>query len=395
MSLRSKPTASNRAKRVQAPVIPIIGDLTRATPGAISLGQGIVRYPPPVEVHDAIQRHLRDDAPNAYAAVDGVPDLRTAIEAKLSQENGVHLGSESRLMVTAGANLAFANAALAILDPDDEVILPSPFYFNHEMAIELANARPIPAPTLPDYQLDLNRIQDAISPRTKAIVTVSPNNPTGAVYPDADLRAIDHLCERHGLFHIRDNAYEYFRYRIPATKDSYRTEGAEPHTISLFSLSKSYGFAAWRIGYMVYPKCLEAALRKIQDTLLICPPTLSQVAATAALRVGRGYPDTQRATIESSRRVFETQLSALRPRVDFQNTDGAFYFLVGLPGQTDDLEFAKRLVTEHGVATLPGSAFGESNGLRLRLSYGAVDSRTAEEGMRRLAQGIQTLTQDS
>ena len=115
-------------------------------------------------------------------------------------------------MVTAGGNQAFLNVVLGILDPGDEVILPVPYYFNHEMAITMANARPVLAPTDSDYQLDLGALRSAITPRTRAIVTVSPNNPSGAVYPEGALRAVNALCAEHGIYHISDEAYEYFTF---------------------------------------------------------------------------------------------------------------------------------------------------------------------------------------
>ena len=118
----------------------------------------------------------------------------------------------SRVVVTAGGNLAFMNAVLAIADPGDEFIFPVPFYFNHEMAVDIANCRAVPVKTTREYQLDLDAIANAITPRTRAVVTVSPNNPTGAVYPEAALRAVNALCRDRGIFHIHDEAYEYFTY---------------------------------------------------------------------------------------------------------------------------------------------------------------------------------------
>ena len=114
--------------------------------------------------------------------------------------------------MTAGGNLAFASAVFAITDPGDEIIIQAPYYFNHEMAITMANVRPAIARTLDNYQLDLDAIRAAITPQTKAIVTISPNNPTGAVYPEADVRAVNALCAERGIYHIHDEAYEYFTY---------------------------------------------------------------------------------------------------------------------------------------------------------------------------------------
>ena len=171
-------------------------------------------------------------------------------------------------MVTAGGNNAFIATVLALGDPGDEFILPVPYYFNHEMAITMANCRPVLVPTDANYQLDLAALRAAITPRTRAIITVSPNNPTGAVYPAAALRAVNQLCAERGIFHLSDEAYESFVYDGAEHFSAASLDGSAPHTISLYSLSKAYGFASWRIGWMVFPEKLEAAMRKIQDTLL-------------------------------------------------------------------------------------------------------------------------------
>ena len=175
-------------------------------------------------------------------------------------------------MVTAGGNQAFLNVALGILDPGDEVILPVPYYFNHEMAITMVNARPVLVPTDSNYQLDLGALRAAITPRTRAIVTVSPDNPSGAVYPETTLRAVNALCAGHGIlsYYSSDEAYEYFTFDDARHFSPASIPGASAHTISLFSMSKAYVFASWRVGWMVFPTELEPAMQKIQDTVIIC-----------------------------------------------------------------------------------------------------------------------------
>ena len=177
---------SRRLQAVQTPVIPVIAELMRAHPGAISLGQGVVNYGPPQSAIDEIERFLATPANHKYQGASGTPELLERIASKLEEENNVRVGAAhgARLMVTAGGNQAFFNVALAILDPGDEVIMPSPYYFNHEMAVTMANARPVSVPTDTNFQLDLDAIEAAITPRTRAIVTISPNNPSGAVYPN-------------------------------------------------------------------------------------------------------------------------------------------------------------------------------------------------------------------
>ena len=383
-------SASERATRTQAPVIPIIGDLTRRVPGALSLGQGVVNYAPPPEAVEALTAFCDSGSP-LYGPVNGDPELLDAIAAKLKQDNRIVLHSGNEVMVTAGANLAFANIALALLDKGDEALLPAPYYFNHEMAMTLAGAVPIPAPTTPERQLDLDRLEAAITSRCRAIVTVSPNNPTGAVYPEESLRAVNQLCARYGLIHIADEAYEYFTYDGAGHYSPASAPGAEAHTISIFSLSKSYGFAAHRIGYCVYPKSLDSAMRKIQDTLLICPPRASQAAATACLRVGAGYPRSHLAALEASRRTLGLGLETLGDRIEISPAQGAFYYFARLKTAVDDMEIAQRLVKDFGIAALPGSAFGDPAGPSLRLSYGAIHADQVHEATSRLRHGLEQL----
>jgi aspartate/methionine/tyrosine aminotransferase len=388
-------TESRRLHAVQTPIIPVIADLIRACPGTISLGQGVVNYGPPPAAFAGIERFAADPANHKYQGVAGVPALVDALTQKLAAENGVAVGQDhgNRLMVTAGGNQAFLNAVLAITDPGDEVILPVPYYFNHEMAITMANARPVLVPTDANYQLDLAALRAAITPRTRAIVTVSPNNPSGAVYPEGALRAVNALCAERGLYHVSDEAYEYFTYDDARHFSVASIPGAAPHTISLFSLSKAYGFASWRIGWMVYPAGLEAALRKIQDTVIICPPVVSQYAAAGALSAGHGFVAEKVRALATTRTMVQRELGRLAAAgiCEVPPAAGAFYFLLRLRTSATPLAVAERLIREHGVAVIPGSAFGLESGCHLRVAYGALQPTTAAEGIGRLVTGLQAI----
>ncbi len=186
--------------------------------------------------------------------------------------------------------MAFFNAVLAIADPGDEIILLAPYYFNHEMALAMLNCRARVVPLDRDYQIDIEAVRGAVNEKTRAVVTISPNNPSGAVYPRAALTAINALCRERGLYHIHDEAYEYFIYDGAEHFSPGSLPGAGEHTISLYSLSKAYGFASWRIGYMVAPEPMFEAIRKAQDTILICPPVVSQYAATGRARCASRIP---------------------------------------------------------------------------------------------------------
>ncbi len=384
-------TQSRRLASVQDPVIPIVGRWIAATPGTISLGQGVVSYSPPPEVIEAARRFGGTLLDHRYGPVEGLPPLVEAIEAKLARENGLVVRPASRLFVTAGGNQAFMNAVLAVTDPGDAVILPAPFYFNHEMALVMAGVEAIGVQTTKDYQLDIDAIAAAITPRTRAIVTVSPNNPTGAVYPETALRAVNALCRDRGLFHIHDEAYEYFTYGGVTPFSPGAMPAAAHHTISLFSLSKAYGMASWRIGYMVVPELLAEAVNKIQDTLLICPPSVSQHAALAAIGVGRAYAAAHLERLDGTRRLILEALSKPDVPCDVPPADGAFYYLLRVHAGMDSMTLVERLIREHRVAAIPGSAFGDASPCSIRISYGALDPESIAEGVGRLVTGLRAL----
>jgi aspartate/methionine/tyrosine aminotransferase len=382
---------SRRLAAVQTPVIPIVSRWIAETPDTLSLGQGIVSYPPPGPAVAAARAFGGGAEDHRYGPVEGVPRLIAQLEAKLAGENGITVRPRSRVVVTAGSNLAFMNAVLALTDPGDEILLPAPFYFNHEMAVVMAGARAVAVPTTPDYQLDLRAIEQAISPRTRALVTVSPNNPTGAVYPEADLRAANAICAARGICHIHDEAYEYFTYGGARHFSPGAIAGAAAHTISLYSLSKAYGMASWRIGYMVIPEMLWEAVNKIQDTILICAPAVSQHAATAALGVGRSYAAAHLPSLDRMRRRVWTALGG-RSEWEVPGGHGAFYAFIRVNTRSDSLRVTERLIREHRVAVIPGSAFGMHQGCYLRVSYGALDERTVDDGLARLVQGLHAVT---
>ena len=382
--------ALSRMDAIQAPIVAVIGDLIRQTPGTISLGQGVVHYGPPLEVVRAVEAALSNPDTHQYNDGHGLPELRSAIKAKLRDENGIEVGGDSRIMVTAGANMAFMHAVMAITTPGDEVILPIPFYFNHEMAIQMAGCRAVRVPTDDRYQLDLDGIERAITNRTRAVVTISPNNPSGAVLDPESLRAVNELCRARGLYHIADEPYEYFTYGSARHFSPHSLPGAANHTISMYSLSKAYGFAGWRIGYMVYPEHLASPMIKSQDTILICPPIVSQVAALAALRVGRSHCEPRVRELAAIREIVVGQLGALAPLAAVPAADGAFYCLMRVDRDADPLMVAERLIREFKVAVIPGTAFGMS-GCYFRVAYGALQKATVAEGIGRLVTGLRAI----
>ena len=388
--MRRPPLApSDRAAGVQIPIIPIVAGWIAGTPGTISLGQGVVHYGPPAAALASIPEFLSTVPHHMYIPDAGLPELRKAFEGKLRDENGIVAPFERRIYVTAGANQAFLNAVLAICDPGDEVILLSPYYFNHEMAITLASAVPVPVDVDGRLQPDLPAIAAAITDRTRAIVTVSPNNPTGAVYPRETLAAIHELCAKRGIYHISDEAYEYFTYD-GVSHFSPGSLGGE-HVISLFSLSKAYGMASWRVGFLVAPERLHRDLMKIQDTVVVSGAAISQFVGLRAMREGRGHCAAHLPSLARVRNEVLARLRAAPDLVEVPPAAGAFYLFVKVNTGMSALELSERLVREHKVAVIPGETFGVRRGCWLRIAYGCLREETAVEGMDRLITGLRAI----
>jgi aspartate/methionine/tyrosine aminotransferase len=379
---------------VQSPIIPVVGELIKNSPGTISLGQGVVSYSPPSEAIEFLPQFLSNPKNNLYQAVEGIPPLINTLKQKLAAFNNIQINENNRIVVTAGSNMAFMNAILAITNLGDEIILNTPYYFNHEMAIAMTGCNPVLVETDENYQLQPQKILEAITPKTRAIVTISPNNPTGAVYSKELLQQVNDICRERGIYHISDEAYEYFTYDNIKHVSPASFPDSSNHTISLFSLSKAYGFASWRIGYMVIPQHLLTAVKKVQDTNLICPPVVSQYAALGALQAKPEYlKDNIRAIAEVRELVIES-LKRLEAICTIAPANGAFYFFLKVHTKIDAFELVKQLINQYHVAVLPGTTFGMNQGCYLRVAYGALQKETAKEGIERLVKGLSDLVRN-
>ena len=390
--------AAARLSQVQSPVIPLMGEWIRQTPGTLSLGQGMVHWGPPAQALEAARDALADapDHPNAgatnrdaYGPMAGDPELRHAVGHWLNAQHGLDLEG-SAVLITAGSNMAFNAIAQVLCDPGDECLLPVPYYFNHAMAIRLAGGVPVAveAGVIPDPE----RLAAAITPRTRAIVTISPNNPSGAVLPRPELEAINRLCADRGLLHISDEAYALFGHGPTPVWSPGQGRGSGAHTVTLGSLSKSHGMAGWRIGWAVVPQRLMAPLAKVQDTILIGPPRLNQRAAVGALAAGVGWCRQRINALQSQRQQVLTALDqANAPWRLLAPADGAFYALLQLDSALSADEAMERLIREHRVALVSGSSFG-LRGCCLRLSYGMLQQADLAEALERLCGGLLALS---
>ena len=389
----TKQFRSHRMTVVEDAVIPLVNALIRKYPDTISLGQGVVYYPPPPAVSHAIKRVMSRDEYHLYGPVAGLDELQTALKDKLQSKNNIALSDEQCLFITAGANMAFNAVVLALCDPGDEIIVLAPYYFNHKMTIEMCSCKAVIVDTDENYQPVVVRIAKAITTKTRAIVSISPNNPSGCIYSAQTLGAINTLCTEHHIYHISDEAYEDFTDQTHTHFSPGSLPDSAMHTISMFSFSKSYGLASWRVGYMVMPCELDSAIHKVQDNILICPPTVSQFAALECLESGADYVKDRMKQIAANRELCRLMLGKLADKglIKPPHIEGALYAFIALSDKVCDITMIEKLVVDFGVAVIPGYAFGTQYHNCIRVSYGALSTERLKVGLTRLAKGLSSL----
>lgn len=367
------------ADLVQSP-IRAMTDACLARQG-VNLGQGICDLPAPPEIKDAACAAITHDQ-NTYARFDGTDLLRKEIARKLRRYNGVSYNEQSEIVVTVGASGALTATLHALTDPGDEIIVFEPSYGYHLIACQIAgvHVRPITL-RAPDFPLDLDRIEAAITPRTRAILINTPANPSGKVYNPSELTAIAALCIHHDIVCITDEIYEYIVYDGRKHVSMASIEGMRERTITISGFSKTFSITGWRIGYVAAPAPFALAIGLMSDMFNICAPTPLQNGVAGALsHLPMAYYDNLATHYQHIRDQFcdvldEVGLPAIRPQ-------GAYYVLCDIRSlrASSAQEGAMQLLDEAGVAGVPGSAFFEGtdgDGL-LRFCYAKQPSAIDE-----------------
>ena len=336
----------------------VIREMTRlnAVHGGINLAQGFPNFPAPAQVKEAAKRAIDADI-NQYAITWGAKSLRDALSRTYADLYGMRVDPETMLTVTCGSTEAMISTLLAIVDPGDEVVVLEPFYENYGPDAAICGATPIFVPLRPpDFTFDPDELRRAFSSRTKAIIVNSPNNPTGRVFTREELEAISSLCRDHDVIAVTDEIYEHIKYsgvHIPiATLD-----GMAERTVTISGASKSFSVTGWRVGWIVAPPELTAGIRKVHDFVTVGAPAPLQEAVAAALALGRPYYQELAVEYRARRDLLVRALAAagFAPNTP----DGAYYVVCDIRpfGFQDDTVFAHWLVSEVGVAGVPGSSF--------------------------------------
>ena len=355
----------------------------------ISLGQSVPFFGPPPQMLDAVREALDSFGPrlHTYGPDAGIPELRDALARKLREFNDVSFDPDTQLLVTPGSNQAFMVVMTTILEPGDEVAIASPYYFNHHMAIELSGGtvKEIPLSEENGFQMRMEDVEAALSEKTKAVVIVSPNNPTGTVYRPEEIAAITRELTERGIYVISDDAYEVFCYDGARHTSVAGLADSVDNIITLGSLSKTFGMTGWRIGYIAASADFCRQAIKVQDAMAICAPIISQIAAAAALERMPEYPLGMIEELDHRRRTLEWTLEKI-PALHWQKTDGALFAMVRADVAGRNQELAWELLEHAQVLTVPGSAFGKQWEGFIRISYGCSPRDRYEEALSRLVE---------
>jgi aspartate/methionine/tyrosine aminotransferase len=327
--------------------------------GAINLGQGFPDFPGPDVVKEAAVTAIRADL-NQYAPSHGTPRLRQAIAAGFERTYGREVDSDAEVTVTTGATEAMQVAMLALLDPGDEVILFEPFYDAYPAQIIFAGGVPRPVRlSPPDWSFSLNELRRAIGERTRAIVINTPHNPTGKMFSRAELESIALLAIEHDLIVITDEVYDRITYDGAVHTPIALLPGMWERTLTLNSTGKTFSMTGWKIGFVIGPADLSAALRGIHQFNVFATATPFQEAMAVAMEQAeaQGYYDALRANYTALRNQLRTALEAADLPV--LPISGSYYLMADVSGLgfDDDVAFCRYLTSEIGVAAIPPSAF--------------------------------------
>jgi aspartate/methionine/tyrosine aminotransferase len=383
----------------------VIREMTRLNElhGGVNLSQGFPDFPAPEAVKNAACAAIGADI-NQYAVTWGARPLREAVARDFTRRHGVEVVPDEQVTVCCGATEAMMSTMMAIIDPGDEVVIFEPFYENYGPDAILSGATPRYV-TLrePDWTFDPDELAAAFGEKTKAIILNTPNNPTGKVFTRGELQTIAALCLKWDVIAISDEIYEHIVYGGHRHTPIASIDGMADRTITINSLSKTFSVTGWRVGWTISPSSLTGAIRKVHDFMTVGAPAPLQDAGAVAL----GLPDSYYAKLAADYQRRRDMLVEILERHHFTvyRPDGAYYIMTdvgavaagvnGTQGRSvDDVEFARYLVKEIGVAAVPGSSFYKNTAhgrTKLRFCFCKRDE-TLREADARLAKLSQYLT---
>jgi aspartate/methionine/tyrosine aminotransferase len=352
----SSPILSAKAARFTESVI---REMTRMAIQyqAVNLSQGFPDFPAPAEIKRAAQEAIAADI-NQYAITWGSKNLRNSIAEKFAATTGISIDTEREITVCCGSTESIMSSMMAIINPGDEAVVFEPFYENYGPDAIMSGATPrFVKLHAPAWSFDPDELAAAFGPKTKAIILNTPNNPTGKVFEQRELEMIRDLCVKWNTFAITDEIYEHMLYDGAKHIPIVTLEGMRERTITINALSKTYSVTGWRVGWAVAPPEVSVAIRKCHDFLTVGAAAPLQEAGAIALKFPQEYYE----KLASDYAVRRERLLGILTNAGFKcfKPRGAYYIMTDIAdfGFPDDVAFAKYLVSEIGVAAVPGSSF--------------------------------------
>jgi aminotransferase len=326
----------------------------------------------PVHIREGAITAIKEGLVDGYSENQGIFELRKEIVKKLKRNNNID-AEPSEIMITVGAIEGLSASVMAIVDPEDEVIFPSPTYSTHIRQVVITSGKPVIVPLLEEeeFRLDIESIKNAITPKTKAIMYCSPSNPTGTVFSEEQLRQLAEIALDNNLMIITDEAYEYFTFDGHKHFSIASIPEMKKNVISCFTFTKTYAMTGWRIGYLYADEEFIPQINKAHIPLAICAPVVSQYAALAALKGPQDCIDTFREHYLNARNLMCERLDRLNSVFEYQKPGGSYLMFpkILLKEGEDSTSFCKKLLKEAKVSTTPGVAFGPTGQSHLRMSF--------------------------
>jgi aspartate/methionine/tyrosine aminotransferase len=338
---------------------------------AIDLSQAAPPYPPPPALLARLAAAAQSPATALYGPVPGDDELRAAYARDVSDLYGAEINPK-QVSITAGCNQAFVIAAMLVAQAGDAIILPSPWYFNHKMTLDMLGieARVLPCSPVQGFIPDPRNCAERVDEAVRAIVLVTPNNPTGAIYPPGTIEAFARLCRDHGLWLIIDETYRDFLPEDAARPHAiFQDQALSSTVLGLYSFSKSFALPGHRLGAMIYPAELGPQVVKVQDCLQICPARAGQAAVTWGLGALADWRHANRRRFGEQARNFRSALAQVQDWT-IDSLGGFFAYLRHPFADISAETIAKRLAVENGLLLIPGSYFGPGQHQHLRVSFG-------------------------
>jgi len=356
--------------------------------GAASLTWGLPSFRTPEHIRRAVERELEADPEiGKYALPDGLPALRRLVADEHASATGIQLDPDENVLITAGNMQGLNSLFHVLINPGDEIIVTDPGFASHFQQIRLCGGQPIywKMDESRDWSLDLDALPGLISDRTKAIVLVSPSNPTGKIFSENELRRIGALAVERDLVVLLDDPYSHFTYENRHRYFNLASVPALSNNLAyLFTFSKTYAMSGWRLGYMVVPGFLKREVLKVHDATIICTPRISQVAGIAALGEEPTHLKEFEDALAQRRELICARLDAVPHVFDYVKPEGAYYvFPRILADHEDAVEFSIRLLEKARVTVTPGSAFGPTGEHHVRMAY-CVEEETIQRAFDRI-----------